>query len=356
MKQQLILCINLGYEGGCVYYANHLLDHFPEDKTEIWISSSCIIPCRKKALKVNVYKGLWGQLYSWCFLLPYYLLKVVYGILWQRYCKVIVFGPHNWDVAFIWLFRLFRKESYLVIHDGVMHLGESSKLHQVLMNAEMRYASHWVFLSDFVRRRVEKHLGMQKANIIIPHGIIRYGAEANWDAVPQKYNLLLIGRINYYKGIALLIDALPLLDFTKIGTITIAGVFDNSFDISAFENYSSVKLINKYLTDEEFDSLVSESHLLLMPYLEASQSGVAAISLGYNIPAIATQVGGIPEQLSVETAYYMDDVKAIALKQTIELAVNDPDLYLEKKANLKNAAEALNWKKLSSRLFAYISE
>lgn len=356
MKRKKILCINLGYEGGCVYYANHLLHHFPEDRVEVWISSSCMVPYQKKAVRVKVYRGFWGQLYSWCFLLPYYLLKVSCGILRQRYYKALIFGPHNWDVVFVWLFRLFGKKTYLVVHDGVMHLGESSKLHQVLMNAEMHYASYWVFLSDYVRKRVEKYLGMQKGSIIVPHGIIRYGAENCRDVVPQKYNLLLIGRINYYKGISLLIDALPHLDYSKIETITIAGAFDNSFDVSALENYPFVTLINKYLTDIEFDRLVSESHLLLMPYLEASQSGIAAISLGYNIPAIVTQVGGIPEQLPANTAYYMEDVTSIALKRAIEFAVNTPDLYFEKKANLKNIANTLNWKRLSQLLFAYVSE
>lgn len=68
-----ILCVSLGYEGGCVYYANQLLNHFPTDKIDVWIAASTEEPFCGKAKKIKVYKGLIGQLWSWTFFLPYYL-------------------------------------------------------------------------------------------------------------------------------------------------------------------------------------------------------------------------------------------------------------------------------------------
>lgn len=56
-----ILCVSLGYEGGCVYYANQLLNHFPTDKIDVWIAASTEEPFCGKAKKIKVYKGLIGQ-------------------------------------------------------------------------------------------------------------------------------------------------------------------------------------------------------------------------------------------------------------------------------------------------------
>lgn len=140
----------------------------------------------------------------------------------------------------------------------------------------------------------------------------------------------MIGRINYYKGVDLLADALPLIDYDRIGTITLAGKFDECISTLKFDNNLYVRIVNKYLTNDEFDKFVNENHLLLMPYLEASQSGVAAVSLGYNIPAIATQVGGIPEQLPADTAYFLEKASPEALAEAINAATANAEEYLYK--------------------------
>ena len=350
-----ILCISLGYEGGCVYYANQILKNFPKEKMGVWNSHSTFEPYDGQRKKVYVYRGFWGQLISWVIFLPYYSWLFIKGIIQHKYDKILIFGPHNWDVVFILLSKAFNVPSYLVIHDGVMHLGEESQIHQKLMNIEMRNVKYWILLSNYVRCRLEKHLNCQKPYCTIPHGPINYSNICCSNNIPKKYNLLFIGRINYYKGIHLLMDAINYLDFNKIDNIIIAGVIDKSIDVSILRQYRQVKIINKFLSNEEFEELVLKSHILLMPYLEASQSGIAAISLGYNIPAIATRVGGLPEQLSEDVAYFMEDISSIALTKAISLAISDSDLYIKKKKNLSEKSKTLNWEVLAKQLFDYIN-
>ena len=345
-----------GYEGGCVYYANQLLNHFPTDKIDVWIAASTEEPFCGKAKKIKVYKGLIGQLWSWTFFLPYYLLLLLLKIWRGRYDRVLVFGPHNWDTVFVSLCKWCKVPTFLVIHDGVMHVGETSVIHQKMMDVAMKNAAHWVFLSEFVRQRVEVHIGVQKPSIIIPHGVIVYGDnKTKIEVLPKRYNLLMIGRINYYKGVDLLADALPLIDYDRIGTITLAGKFDECISTLKFDNNLYVRIVNKYLTNDEFDKFVNENHLLLMPYLEASQSGVAAVSLGYNIPAIATQVGGIPEQLPADTAYFLEKASPEALAEAINAATANAEEYLYKKQHLQSLADGLQWEHLAEVLYQYVS-
>ena len=109
------------------------------------------------------------------------------------------------------------------------------------------------------------------------------------------------------------------------------------------------------MTNDEFDKFVNENHLLLMPYLEASQSGVAAVSLGYNIPAIATQVGGIPEQLPADTAYFLEKASPEALAEAINAATANAEEYLYKKQHLQSLADSLQWEHLAEVLYQYVS-
>ena len=122
-----------------------------------------------------------------------------------------------------------------------------------------------------------------------------------------------------------------------------AGKFDECISTLKFDNNLYVRIVNKYLTNDEFDKFVNENHLLLMPYLEASQSGVAAVSLGYNIPAIATQVGGIPEQLPADTAYFLEKASPEALAEAINAATANAEAYLYKKQHLQSMADGLQW-------------
>jgi glycosyltransferase involved in cell wall biosynthesis len=59
-----------------------------------------------------------------------------------------------------------------------------------------------------------------------------------------------------------------------------------------------VTVENRWVPEPEIGRLLAWSDALILPYREATQSGVAAAALAAGRPVIATRVGGLGEQLS----------------------------------------------------------
>ena len=117
---------------------------------------------------------------------------------------------------------------------------------------------------------------------------------------PQRRTLLFFGLIRDYKGLDLLIDALPLLGPEY--QLVIAGESYGSFDryraqIDASGCADRIHLQNRYIGDEEVPLFFSAADLCVLPYRSATQSGITAISLHFDLPLVATPVGGLPESV-----------------------------------------------------------
>lgn len=55
--------------------------------------------------------------------------------------------------------------------------------------------------------------------------------------------------------------------------------------------------MNRYISEEEADHLFQEASLVVLPYIESSQSGVIPVAYTYGKPVVATEVGGLPEMV-----------------------------------------------------------
>lgn len=117
---------------------------------------------------------------------------------------------------------------------------------------------------------------------------------------PAKKYLLFFGFIREYKGLDLLIESLNHLD-DDIHVI-VAGETYGSFD--AYTNLISkhgltdrVHLFNQYISDEEVTTYFSASDVCILPYKSATQSGITAIAHHFEVPIIATDVGGLKEKV-----------------------------------------------------------
>ena len=116
----------------------------------------------------------------------------------------------------------------------------------------------------------------------------------------QKRTLLFFGLIRDYKGLDLLIDAMPLLgpDYQLV----IAGECYGSFDkyktqIAASGCADRIHVFTRYIDDAEVPRFFSAADLCVLPYRSATQSGITAIALHFEVPLVATPVGGLAESI-----------------------------------------------------------
>jgi glycosyltransferase involved in cell wall biosynthesis len=186
---------------------------------------------------------------------------------------------------------------------------------------------------------------------IIPHGPISIdGVDYKKFDINKKVKLLFLGRVCHYKGVDLLIESLKDVDPHRIDSCVIAG------EISSDQKYlkkikSTIPLIfvDKWLTDEEIREQLQRVDLLILPYREATQSGVMSIGINCRIPMVSTKVGGLIEQCDESECIFVDpNPKAIA--KGINLISQNEALYNNFVEQLNTKNEKLNWKMIATQI------
>ena len=116
--------------------------------------------------------------------------------------------------------------------------------------------------------------------------------------------ILFFGLLRPYKGVTYLIQAFESLPDTlrENTSLVIAGEpweDKEALELARLSPYSSqIKLYPEYISDEEVPIFFSSADVLVLPYIRASQSGVAHIAISYGMPIVASKVGGLVESLS----------------------------------------------------------
>jgi len=157
---------------------------------------------------------------------------------------------------------------------------------------------------------------------------------------PDLRTLLFFGLIRDYKGLDLLIDALPLLG--EGYQLVIAGECYGSFDkyqsrIAATGMGANIKVFNRYIGDDEVPLFFSAADVCVLPYRSATQSGITAIALHFEVPVVATPVGGLAESIERPGIGLMArEVSSQALAETIRgLFAAGPEPFIEKIREVK---------------------
>ncbi len=117
---------------------------------------------------------------------------------------------------------------------------------------------------------------------------------------PEKKTVLFFGFIRGYKGLDLLIEAAKYLDSSY--QVVVAGEVYGSFDkyqslIDELKVADRIKLYNHYIGDDQVPDYFSAADVCVLPYKSATQSGITSISFHFELPMIATDVGGLKETI-----------------------------------------------------------
>ncbi|MGX3010677.1 glycosyltransferase family 4 protein [Helicobacter sp. 23-1044] len=297
-----ILVISLTRKGGGFeQYTNAILEHF---KLPFTIYQSAFVSDevrRDDAKFIVTYKGKISFILSSIFILPFIFLY--FCLVARKYSALFVPHFHFFNIAFIVAFRLNKKPVILVEHDGIVHLGDELPMQQFLINLCIKNATHIIFLSNFVASQVSPKLLQNKPISIIPHGIFAFkGLKRDQKQYHPKPTLLFFGRVSKYKGIELLLDTLPSIQTQSYEKLIIAGKSNYQYSIAhlSSEVQEKIEIIDRFLSMGEIAEIFNSAHILIMPYLEASQSGVAAVGIANGMACVVSDVGGLSEQFILE--------------------------------------------------------
>ena len=117
----------------------------------------------------------------------------------------------------------------------------------------------------------------------------------------DKSVLLFFGYIRQYKGLMNIIEALPLIrkQITNAHLLVVGEFYDNPQPyLDAIKNLgldNTITIINEYVANEAVHLYFTAANLAVLPYNEATQSGILSIAYGFAKPVVVTDVGGLAE-------------------------------------------------------------
>jgi glycosyltransferase involved in cell wall biosynthesis len=173
---------------------------------------------------------------------------------------------------------------------------------------------------------------------------------------PNKKALLFFGFIRDYKGLDLLIDAFGMLDDSY--QLIIAGETYGSFEkyqvqINNLRNKGNVFVFNDYISDDRVPAFFSAVDVCVLPYKSATQSGITSIAYHFDLPLIATDVGGLKETIIHDkTGIIVKSPTAENIKNAIT-SYFDNDLGNKFQQGIHKMKDELSWGKFSSSIIEF---
>ena len=338
-----ILYLTLENRGGMIHYVSELTNAISKNQKiePILITGNINNQLQKK---IKTYK------YSLKILdTPVTLINLFMRLNKFKPDIIHITSPHH----FIFILMFLKKKYPLVVtlHDVVPHEGEKSWIKDLILNTLIRSSEHIFVHGEMLRKQLIQKGYLPKRITVIPHGDYSFFREYNQN-INEENTILFFGRIHEYKGLRYLIKSAPLIreQFPDV-KIIIAGRGEFSQYEKLIINEKNFKIINEFIPENEVAELFQKCKLVVLPYLEASQSGVIPIAYAFKKPVVATHVGAIPEIVDNGITGLLvkpKDHEALA-KAIIKLLKND---HLRKEMGenaYKKMKEDLSWDKIAEK-------
>jgi glycosyltransferase involved in cell wall biosynthesis len=209
----------------------------------------------------------------------------------------------------------------LTVHDLAPHPG--TPMHPNLLKrwvqagakaAWRNRASLIIVHSDALRGRFRARNSQQLA--VVPHGL-----SPHFEPLPPPVAPLVgfFGRLDPYKGLDVLARAMPRVWRGRPDVrLRVVGTGPSMLPLSD----PRVSFERVYLPESEIESFFRSTSLAVLPYIEASQSGVGSTAIGFGVPVIASRVGGLHE-LVLDDSYLTQAGDDAALAAAIVRHIDD---------------------------------
>jgi len=239
--------------------------------------------------------------------------------------------PHEKRIGDMALIRYFLNQNHAFI---VMSKTVKKDLLYFLPNAHYVFHEHPLY--NHFGERVDTAVARKKLGI--PDG---------------KKIILFFGFIRDYKGLDLLIDSMTKLDSSY--HLVIAGEvygdfkkYQEQIDQQNLKEKTTVHA--RYISDDEVPLFFSASDVCVLPYKSATQSGITAVSFHFEVPMIATDVGGLKEIIHHgETGLIVAKPDAGMIAESIHQYFEPANRTIFKE-NIHKMKERLSWYSLAKTI------
>jgi len=257
----------------------------------------------------------------------YFLDRTLLMLYYKMLGKKLVFTAHN-------------------INAGVRDSSDSF-VNRLTLKTQYRLADHIFVHTEKMKGELIKDFGIRESAItVIPFGI--NNAVPDTDLTPRdarrrlgisegEKTLLFFGNIGTYKGLEYLVAAFQeVLKSIPDSRLIIAGKLRGDAQKYANEIFETIdrdikpgRVLRRieFVPDEETEIYFKAADAFVLPYKFVAQSGVLCLGYSFGVPAIATDVGSLREDIvEGETGFLCRPCDSASLASTIERYFHS-DLY-----------------------------
>ena len=249
-------------------------------------------------------------------------------------------------------------------HDPTPHLGEESLFLRFIKWWTRKFSNQIVVHGEKLKEIMIKEYNIPNEKVhAIPigeHEVAPFKKYERKDLKEDGGLVLFFGRIWEYKGLEYLIKAEPVITQEVPGTkIIIAGTGE---DFKKYENMMINRdnfIIHNYrIPYKEGAELFQRCSVVVLPYIDASQSGVIPTAYGFEKPVVVTDVGSIPEIVEDGvTGFIVPPRNPEALAEALVKLLKDEDLRREMGKNAyKKLKRDLSWDKIAEKVIEVYKE
>ena len=188
------------------------------------------------------------------------------------------------------------------VHDPKLHIGERvNYIRSFFDKISSFFIDEYIVHGHFLKLQLSnsRNISLNKITIINHGDYNLYHSWGNKNINEEKDTILFFGRIWKYKGLDYLIKAQPsITKYVPGARIIIAGRGENIKNYTKkIKDLSMYEIYNYRISNEQMVELFKRTSVVVLPYIDGSQSGVVHLSYSFGKPVIATKVGSIHENI-----------------------------------------------------------
>lgn len=206
---------------------------------------------------------------------------------------------------------LVNKKIFITVHDPVPHSGEGSWKIKMTEYVFFHLAKGLFFYSRFASEQFAGfYPGISAGKYVIRFQPFTFIQQFASDTPSESNGILFFGRILVYKGVDMLLEAIPavLKKYPDEKFIIAGEPLNCELDQQLLNRYrDNIQVISAYISTENLARLIKKSKFVICPYRDATQSGVLMTAYALGKMVVGTNVGAFPE-------YIHDDVNGILME------------------------------------------
>jgi glycosyltransferase involved in cell wall biosynthesis len=198
------------------------------------------------------------------------------------------------------LIRFRNKSLYYIMHDPVPHTGEERGRTAKINNFYFPYIKGFITYSKFAANLFKNYYPKYASKLFTFSLPIYTSVNVKpHQTIGKKMNkVVFFGRISPYKGVQLFYDAAASLISKFPNTqFFIAGKSTDDYqpDFLSKNSHANIIILNQFIDLDQLYAIMSDAQFCVLPYTDATQSGVIMTSYAFNLPVLVSNCEGLLE-------------------------------------------------------------